>query len=306
MTEHENISLTADADYLSRISLHADQFSPIERKISDYLLSNQGKNIETSINAFAEEVGVSVSSVIRYCKLLGYSGFSELKFCVQQENFSLASNDLSIHLEDDIGAIKRKTAQFAHTRIEKTMQQVDDNELRRAVAAIKEAKNVYFCGVGSASGVAQLAANQFMVLGIRAFAQSDFLLNLRSASYLGVDEVIVVINYDGYSTMSSNAIMLAKEAGATTILITSATDTLAQSYADIVLRSAARNDINTLNIVTVTMCQLAVIQTLMVGVWQEDRERFTQSIQYQKSIAEMTRYDKQQKAVVKGRVISKP
>ncbi len=79
------------------------------------------------------------------------------------------------------------------------MRQVNDKELRRVVSAIKQARNICFHSVGSASGVVRPTANQFTVPGIRANAQSDILLNLRSVSYLKPDEFMVVINYDGYS-----------------------------------------------------------------------------------------------------------
>lgn len=76
------------------------------------------------------------------------------------------------------------------------MRQVNDKELRRVVSAIKQARNICFRSVRSASGVVRLTANQFTVPGIRANAQSDILLNLRSVSYLKPDKFMVVINVD--------------------------------------------------------------------------------------------------------------
>lgn len=305
-TDNFSATIITDKDYLNRISMHYDEFSMTEKKISDYLKNRCGHGLNLSITQFANQAEVSVSSVVRYCKLLGYSGFSELKFHVQQEDFRLAVSDLAIHYGDDMETVKKKTAQYAGMNIDKTMQLVNGDEMDRAIAAVRKAKNVYFYGVGSASGVAHMAANQFMVMGVRAFAQSDMLLNLRNASYLGKDEVMVAINYDGYAKGSTDAIMLAKEAGATTILISCTTDSLSSQYADIVLQTAARNNANVLNIVTLTMCQLAVIQTLMIGVWLQDEAQYKPKSEKQKRIAEMARYDKQMKAVTKNRVKTEP
>lgn len=290
------------SDYSNRVLMYQDSFSSTEQKISTHLQIHGITSPNISITQFAQEVGVSVSSVLRYCRRLGYSGFKELKFYIQQEQYSSAVDDLSIHSSDDITTVKKKLSQFANKRIEKTMQCIDDNELNRAIKAILTAKTVYFYGVGSASGIARLAANQFMVMGVRAISQSDQLLNLRTASYLQSDEVMITINYDGCAKSSADALMLAKAAGATTILITCVTDSLSHKYADIVLRIAARNSSNALNIVTFSMCQLALLQTLMIGVWLEDEERFFAQSRCQKAISEMVRYDKRQKEITKSRI----
>ena len=307
MAKNHEIALNAETDYRNRISAHMAEFSTADRKIAEYLLQLDPvqKNFDLSISTFSEMTDVSVSSVIRFCKLLGYNGFAELKFRIQQEAYSQNINDLSIRSEDNIMEIKRKTVQFAYMNMSQTMDCLDDIQLSKAIQAIKCADLVYFCGVGSASGVARLAANQFMLIGIRSVAQSDILLNLRSASFMESNDVMVVISYDGYAKQSADALMLAKEAGATTILITQAKDSLSGQYADVILQNAARNAINALNITTSSMCQLAILQLLMVGVWLTDEKTFLEATQWQRSVSEMVRYDRQQKEVSKNRIISK-
>ena len=303
MAKNHKIALNAETDYRNRISAHMAEFSTADRKIAEYLLQLDPvqKKFDLSISTFSELTDVSVSSVIRFCKLLGYNGFAELKFRIQQEAYSQNINDLSIRSEDNIMEIKRKTVQFAYMNMSQTMDCLDDIQLSKAIQAIKCADLVYFCGVGSASGVARLAANQFMLIGIRSVAQSDILLNLRSASFMESNDVMVVISYDGYAKQSADA----KEAGATTILITQAKDSLSGQYADVILQNAARNAINALNITTSSMCQLAILQLLMVGVWLTDEKTFLEATQWQRSVSEMVRYDRQQKEVSKNRIISK-
>jgi len=85
-----------------------------------------------------------------------------------------------------------------------------------------------------------------------------------------------------------------KECGATTILITSAQDSILSKYADIVLFTAIRNISNTLNISTIAMCQLAVLQTLQIGVWQQNRQELSERSQKQLHLTNLKNYGSSQ------------
>ena len=304
-TQFGENSLVAGADYVNRITSRYETFSNTEKKLSDFLLSKGKDCVNGSVADFAQRAGVSISSAVRYCKMLGYSGFSELKFRVQQESISAFSDDLAIRSNDTLETAKQKTLQFAYNSIEKTMLNINDASLQKAVHLISEAQLVLFSGAGSAGGVAQLAANQFMVMDIRAFSQPDHLINIRNASYLTSKDVLISINYDGNTKCSVDSIMLAKKQGASTILITSAEHSLSHEYADVILQIAPRNSENALNIVTSTMCQLSVIQTLMIGVWLGNESRYEHESARQRPIGQMVRYSKTRKKVSVGYIDDK-
>ena len=54
-------------------------FTKTQRKIADYFLGNQERIGNLSSFEVAREIGVSNASIIRFCRILGYEGFKDLK-----------------------------------------------------------------------------------------------------------------------------------------------------------------------------------------------------------------------------------
>ena len=61
-------------EYVSRIRSKYSVMSESEKKIADYILSNDFVNEDSSINNLAAATATSVSTVVRFCKNLGFKG----------------------------------------------------------------------------------------------------------------------------------------------------------------------------------------------------------------------------------------
>ena len=62
------------------ISAHEAEFTKSDEIIRDAILSNPELIIKYNIITIAEKIDVSKSAILRFCKKLGYSGFSDFKF----------------------------------------------------------------------------------------------------------------------------------------------------------------------------------------------------------------------------------
>ena len=56
--------------------------SPAERRVADYVLENPEEASHMTIDCLAANAGVSLPSVTRLTKKLGYAGFSEFKIAL--------------------------------------------------------------------------------------------------------------------------------------------------------------------------------------------------------------------------------
>ena len=61
------------------------QLSKSERKIASIVLSNPSRVINQSISALSEEANVSLPTVNRFCKKLGFDGYPAFKIQIAQE-----------------------------------------------------------------------------------------------------------------------------------------------------------------------------------------------------------------------------
>ena len=76
---------------LVRIQNKYSSFHPKEKRIADYILKEADQIIYQSVKETAQQCGTSESSIVRFCKVIGYSGYSELKVEIAKAAFNHTS-----------------------------------------------------------------------------------------------------------------------------------------------------------------------------------------------------------------------
>lgn len=286
--------LQARSEFVGRIELYQTKFSAKERQIADYLIEHEDSLDRGTIYDLAREVGTSPATLVRFAKRLGYTGYADLKFHVLQGKLALPDHDIGIRSGDSINVFKQKAVQFTTKSLSECIMDTDNHAFERAIDLISHAKSLILVGNGSSSGIAQAGAGLFLSIGVRSYSVGDSLLLTRTSAYLTSKDVMLSISYNGYSKSSTDAMMIAKRAGAATILVTSCQDSLMSRYADVVLYTPARNAANALNISTTDICQLAILQTLQIGVWMHDPAACQKRSAEMFRLTELGNYDGQQ------------
>jgi len=91
-------------DFEQRVKNKYDDLSENEKEMVFFIRSNVTKVVNSSIIELAEELLSSKSSVLRLAKKLGYHGFSDMKYSLENSlNASVYEpTDLMANLENDI------------------------------------------------------------------------------------------------------------------------------------------------------------------------------------------------------------
>lgn len=279
-----------DESYYKKIMANIDRLGEAERKAAAYIVEHGAVCARMSVGQLADACGCSPASIVRLCKDLGYSGFSELKFNIQQSSSDVAGNNLSILQTDSMEEVVEKTFHFTQRSMNSVVRLLDMQGLERASKAIAKANLVLFCAMGSACGAAVAGANHLMSAGINATFQMDELLLMRTASYLGPDDVVIGINYDGNSKNVVDTLKIGQKNGATTVLLTSIPNSLGTKYSDIVLLTPKRSTNSDVNYSTTTLCQIMLVHLLLVGAWQKAGESLQEKAQEMRALTHIKRY----------------
>jgi DNA-binding MurR/RpiR family transcriptional regulator len=294
--ENNRTIIEGQSELSSRIGLYSPKFNATQQKIADFLLADEQAVLDMSIYDMAEKIGTSVATVTRFCQMIGYSGLADMKFHMQQQAVAL-EGDIGITRSDSVNVIKQKMMQFSENALHSCLMGLDNDALEAAVEAVGNAHRIMLTASGSAGGVTQSAVGLFMNMGFNAFRVDDHLLQLRTAANLGKDDVLIAVSYDGRAKSTGDTMMLARKAGAKVILITSVRESLLGSYADILLLTPARAAGNAMNITATALCQLSILQLLMVGAVTRYYERFREKSRHQLKLSDMDRYDMKQKEI---------
>lgn len=232
-------------DILVKIRLVVLSLPRAEKAIAEALVEHPEAITYMTLSEISRESGSSEASVIRFCKRMGFGGYSalqrEIKEAIEEENV-MPLEDLKISNEDNLYEITRKVYQSNVQTLTDTMVLIDE-QCDRALEALLSAKSIHFFGAGDAYAVCQLSYMKFKRLGIPCSAEGDVMLQMITASNMSKGDVAIAISYDGRSKNVVEALRIAKKMGATTISVTKKNKTPLLRYTDIRLFIAV-NDLS--------------------------------------------------------------
>ena len=77
-------SIPEESDFMKAIKAKLDQFTPTQHLLADYILQNPESVLFMTIVELAKAAQVSEASIVRFCSLIGYSGYTQLTKEAQQ------------------------------------------------------------------------------------------------------------------------------------------------------------------------------------------------------------------------------
>ncbi|MET4620934.1 DNA-binding MurR/RpiR family transcriptional regulator [Arthrobacter sp. 2762] len=260
---------------LVRIRAILPALRPSERAIAEVVLAEPSKVATMSIGDLAEQCGTSTTSVVRFYKKVGYTGYSEFRLDLAREatRESVVNNvpaDVyeDIDKSDSLQDVVSKIAFNESMSIADTAQLLDVGKLDEAVAAISAARRTEVFGVGAGALVGQDLQQKLHRIGKVAFSWSEAHAAWTSASLLDSTCVVVAISHSGTTMDTVEFLRIAKTAGATAIVITNHADSPLGREADILLSTAARETPFRPGALGSRIAQMMVIDVLFVGVAQ--------------------------------------
>lgn len=124
--------------------------------IYNFIKQNSEKVPYMRIRELADEVNVSTTTIIRFCKKNKFSGFSEMKSYLKYQKPEVSQT--SIH--NDISLIRHYFMNMDENLLE---QQIKD-----ICKEIQASESLIFLGIGTSGAVCKYAARYFSALGIYA------------------------------------------------------------------------------------------------------------------------------------------
>ena len=261
------------------------------RRIAQFVLDNVGEVVHMSVTELAERTESSEGSVVGLAKTLGYTGFQQLKIALAQD---LVAPVQFIHEDLEPGdhpdTVVRKIFASHIQALQDTRASLDIHALTRAAEAIRAARRVEVYGIGSAAPIAEDAGYRLMRIGIEAKVLVDSHTQAIGASLTGPDVATLTISHSGSTQETLTATRLAREAGATTIVVTNYGKSPIQAYADIVLFTVARETDFRTEAMTSRIGQLAILDALIACLALEDYEASSDILRRSFEILSLKRY----------------
>jgi RpiR family carbohydrate utilization transcriptional regulator len=240
-----------------------------EKKVASFAMDRSNELSQLKMAEAAEVIGVSEPSINRFCKALGFSGFSEFKNTLARQ---LAADDYfevyEINDDDSIFDLTEKVFETTISEILNIQSQLSQDLLEEAIEALANAKRVEFYAFGGSVPVAMDAQHKFFRLKIPSSCISDPHIQFMSANSLNKNDVVVAISHSGTTAALVESIKTVKKSGVTVIGIMPKGSPVSK-ICDIPLEVNAGSDSARISKpLTSRLGYMAIIDVLTIGVAQ--------------------------------------
>lgn len=257
----------AKAGCLLRIKSAIEIFKPAEKAVADFVLANPEQVMHMSVSESARDIGVGESTVIRFCRSLGYKGYQEFKLRLAQDLVEpVEFIHENIAFSDTTADLAQKVFQTNIQAVGNTMKALDPQMIEVAAKALSHARRVDIYGVGYSSFTALDAKLKFVRLGLVADAYGDAHLQAMAAASLKKGDVAIGISHSGSTKDVVDALAGARKAGAATISITNFSPSPITRASDVVLLTASPESPLGGEVLTSRIAQLCVLDVLSVAL----------------------------------------
>jgi DNA-binding MurR/RpiR family transcriptional regulator len=249
--------------------------SPAEQRVAQAVIDEAATAAQLTISELAKRAQTSETTVIRFCRAMGFAGYPELRLTLAAEAGRARDTGTpdeamgsDISPTDDLDQVVKKIA-FADARaVEETAIQLDIGVLGRVVDIVAAARRVDIYGVGASAFVAHDFQQKLHRIGRVAYAWSDLHLALTSAALLDERDVAIGISHTGTTLDTMDAFAEAGRRGAQTVALTNFPKSPITRIADHVLTTAARETTFRSGAMASRLAQLTVVDCIFVGVAQ--------------------------------------
>lgn len=270
---------------LLRIQKYDKTFSKGQKRLAAYVLKNYDKAVFLTASKLGKEVGVSESTTVRFATQLGYKGFPEFHWALEE----LVRNKLN--------SIQRMKVTYGHVPeaeildtvfqsdieiIKLTMEHIDHAAFEMAVETLLSARTIYIIGIRSCAPLAS-----FLSFYLNMILDDVRLIQTSSASEIfeqmiriGDQDAIIGISFPRYSMRTLKAIEFANNRNAKVITLTDSVHSPINLYSSCNL--IARSDMA--SIVDSLVAPLSVVNALVVALCMKRQKEVVHTLETMEKI----------------------
>ena len=192
-----------------------------EKGVAEFVQEHMEEVVVLSLSGLARKCSTSDATVLRFCRSLGYMGFSDFKVSLVPELLrSSKKTYLQAGEKGSSDTVKEMLQRNLQQQMESTLQNCDDVMLGTIASHITRANKILIVGLGGSAGVAHIFCDSLGSLGIYSNFLRDRSIIQNVVSTLNSADVVIGISHSGETEEVVSAVKKAQDYGAVTFSIT--------------------------------------------------------------------------------------
>jgi DNA-binding MurR/RpiR family transcriptional regulator len=260
------------------------ELAPAERRVAAAVVDDPGGVAARTISELAGLCGTSGTTVIRFCRAVGFSGYPGLRLALAaaaQAGRESGWRDIGSDIGpgDSLGEVIKKISVGDARAVQETGAQLDAGVLGAVVDGVIAARRVDIYGVGASAFVGLDLQQKLHRIGLVAFAWPDPHVAVTSAALLGPGDVAIGISHTGRTGDTVSSLAEARSRRAVTVAITNFPGSPVARAADFVLTTAARETTFRSGAMASRIAALTVVDCLFVAVAQRNYQQTLRALE---------------------------
>jgi DNA-binding MurR/RpiR family transcriptional regulator len=230
---------------LVKLRSERDRMSAIERRIADFILDNAHLLRDYSSQQLANAVGISQSSVVKFCQKLGFKGYPDLKLAVSEAVIRADSNGGTPPLPAGTPPVAAQGYDLwlRKSEAEEATRLINPPGTLAAVAdALGQAGTVFIVGLGEDDLHARALALRLAQLGILTVHNFDAAHMTASLSAARPGDVLLAFSEHGQQPALCQLAQFMRSQRGNVITVTRHSANALRALADQTLLVAAHDD----------------------------------------------------------------
>lgn len=266
-----------EQNILDRIRASYYQLTATERRVADFVLTQQYQVQFMSITQLADECGTAEATISRFCRSLKLKGFNAFK--LELARLSATAAKQPDHDRDTLLGRSLEVGHNANAAVSQTIRYVDPVAVEKTVALIEQAPRVICLGSGGSMIMAAEFCHLFSTVTNKFLAIDNSHLQMSAVATAGEKEVVVLFSYSGATTDGLHLLEQAKSRNVNTVLVTRFPKSPAAHFADVILRCGSDEGPFQFGSIPAKIAQLIVMDVVFQEYCHRNREECEKNIQ---------------------------
>lgn len=212
-------------ELLDRILALSDGLPKRLKQCADYVTANPDRVAVSTVAEMAEAAGVQPSAFMRFCQVLGFSGYSQMQrlfrnaYTQHWPDYATRLEKLRQSSGGSSSALLAEFIEAGRLSLENLAKTIDPQTFDAAIRTLSKAKMVHIAGMRRAFSVASYLAYAFEKMGVPCMLH-DSVGNLDSRRAIRKDDAVIAITFTPYSSETVELAEAGRRAGAGIVAIT--------------------------------------------------------------------------------------
>ena len=238
------------------------------RQCAEYVAANKDRIAVSTVAEMAEGAGVQPSAFMRFCQIMGFSGFSEMQKLFRESfvggwpDYTTRLQHLREKAEGSPSALLAEFVEAGRMSLENLFKTIEPQSLEQAVQVLADAQMIHIIGLRRSFPVASYMAYAFEKMDVPAMLHSAVgRLDNRNAIRPG--DVLLAITFSPYSAETIELVEAAQARGVPVVALTDTIVSPLRKYEATTL-SVSEVDFGAFRSLSATLC-LAIALSVAVG-----------------------------------------